>query len=351
MTSRTLTRVRRGLLATGATILAAGCTDPTATGLSSDLASAALTASLSTVPVGYGDLSSSYVGTASASVSGDGMWLGGGRDARFDGGGLMGGGLGDAFAGGLGAGRGRGDEGPFGGGLGCDGVFSASTGRVACSSVTRNGLTVTRSAAYATAAGAVQQAFDSLTNTVNVRSQVAGSFTYSRSADSTARANDAGGRGGREHGWGEGRGPGGRLLGDTATIIAATTTVNASSDRTVTGLAAGSTQRTVNGTSSGNESTVGTSSRGQFTATRQVADTTRGLVVPVQAGRQTYPTAGTVIRLMQASLMYAGQSAVTVSRREVVTYDGSATAQVTITENGTTKSCTRPLPRGRLACQ
>jgi len=39
-----------------------------------------------------------------------------------------------------------------------------------------------------------------------------------------------------------------------------------------------------------------------------------------------------------------------VSRREVITYDGSATAKVEITENGTTRNCTRPLPRGPLSC-
>ena len=63
-----------------------------------------------------------------------------------------------------------------------------------------------------------------------------------------------------------------------------------------------------------------------------------------------YPTAGTTIRSIQASLQYQGESAVTLTRREVVTYDGSATAKVEITENGTTKTCTKPLPRGPLSC-
>ena len=118
----------------------------------------------------------------------------------------------------------------------------------------------------------------------------------------------------------------------------------------MTGLAQGSTQRTVNGTSSGDESTTGTSSRGSFTATRVVGDTTRGLVIPVQTTGATYPTAGTVIRAMQATLTYAGQAAATATRREVITYDGSATAKVELTENGTTQSCTRALPRGQLVC-
>jgi hypothetical protein len=35
----------------------------------------------------------------------------------------------------------------------------------------------------------------------------------------------------------------------------------------------------------------------------------------------------------------------------VITYDGTATAKVVITQDGTTQNCTLPLPRGRLTCQ
>ena len=340
-------------LAAGVTTLgAAACSEPTSGANASALEIAALTASLSAAPVGYGDLSSSYVATAAADVPSAGaLWLTGGREARFDGGSMMGGGLGEDFVGGIAFDRGgRGHHGPFGGvfngALGCTGAtFVAATGRVTCPAETRNGLTINRSAAYTTTAGAVQQAFDTLTtNSVNTRSEVAGTITYTR--DSTAQR-DGRGRGPHLHG------PGGRLLGDTATILTASTTVRSTSDRTVTGLAQGSTQRTVNGTSSGQETTTGTSSRGAFTASRTVGDTTRGVIVPVRAAADTaksYPTAGTVVRAMSATLTYAGQAATTVTRREVVTYDGTATAKVTITENGTTRSCTRALPRGRLAC-
>jgi hypothetical protein len=107
----------------------------------------------------------------------------------------------------------------------------------------------------------------------------------------------------------------------------------------------------VNGVSGGSEQTTRTSSKGDFTATKQVADTTRGLVIPVSTTRGTFPTAGTVIRAMKATLACTGESAVSLERREVVTYDGSATARVVITENGTTKNCTRPLPRGLLTCE
>ncbi len=337
-----------------ATLGAAACSESPAGARASALEIAALTASLSNAPVGYGDLSSSYVGTTADAVPSAGaLWLTGGREARFDGGAMMGGGLGEDFVGGIAFDRGgRGHHGPFGGvfngAIGCTGAtFVASTGRVTCPAETRNGLTINRSAAYTTTAGAVQQAFDTLTtNSVNTRSEVTGTITYAR--DSMAQRGD-----GRGHGPGLRGGAGGRLLGDTSTVLTASTTVRNTSERTVTGLAQGSTQRTVNGTSSGQETTTGTSSRGAFTASRTVGDTTRGLIVPVRAAGDTaksYPTAGTVTRSMSATLTYTGQTPTTVSRREVVTYDGSATAKVTITENGTTRSCTRPLPHGRLAC-
>ena len=272
--------------------------------------------------MGYGDLSSSYVATSAADVPVAGaLWLTGGREARFDGGMMMGGGLGEDFVGGIAFDRGgRGHHGPFGGvfngAIGCPGAtFVAATGRVTCPTETRNGLTITRSAAYTTTAGAVQQAFDTLTtNGVNTRSEVTGTITYAR--DTAAQRGD-----GRGHGPGLRGGPGGRLLGDTATVLTASTTVRNTSERTVTGLAQGSTQRTVNGTSSGQETTTGTSSRGAFTASRMVGDTTRGVIVPVRAASDTaksYPTAGTVIRVMSATLTYTGQTPTTSRRVTVV---------------------------------
>jgi hypothetical protein len=332
-------------------IIGAGCAELTNPRQSS-LTTAALTGALSTVPVGYGELTSSYVGTAVSTVPSAGFWLGGGRDGALDRGAFMGGGLQAAFSGeGGGFGRGHGNEGPFGGGLNCTSTFNTSTGRVECTAETRNGLTISRSAQYENAGGTVQQAFDSLTtNSVNVQTTVTGSVTYTPDSTSGRGRNRGPGGGPGRACWGDGRGSGGLLLGDTATIVSATTTVNNTSDRTVSGLAQGSTQRTVTGTSKGQESTTGASSRGDFTATRVVGDTTTGLVIPVSTTSQTYPTAGTVIRSMQASVTYAGEAATTVTRREVITYDGGATAKVVITENGETKNCTKPLPRGQLSC-
>ena len=338
-----------------ATLAAVACTDaagPSASALtSSDLAAA-----LASVPVGYGDLSSSFIGTAAADAPSAGLWVGGGREAKFERGGLMGGGMRDEFLGGVGF-EGRGGHrgpfgGPFGGALVCAGTFDAASGRVVCPDVIRHGLTVKRSAQYKDAAGNVQQAFDSLTtNSVSTESSTSGTLTFDRAADSGSSRGPGGEFGGKGH-WGRGRGHGGRLLGDTSTVLSATTTIQSSSTRTVTGLAQGSTERTISGASAGTESTTGTSSRGSFAATRTVGDTTTGLVIPVRASAtdKPYPTAGTTIRSISASLQYANESAVTLTRREVVTYDGTATAKVVITENGTTRSCTKPLPRGRLTC-
>ena len=350
--NRTVSRLSIAGLATLAVV---ACTDTT--GSSNDtLTASALAAALGSVPVGYGDLTSSFIGAAASDAPAAGLWLGGGREASFDRGDMMGGGMRDEFLGGVmfdGRGGHRGPfGGPFGGGLGCTGTFDAASGRVVCPDVVRNGITVKRSAQYKDAAGAVQQAFDTLTtNSVNTQSSTSGTLTFDRAADSASNRGPGGAFGG-EHHWGRGRGAGGRLLGDTSTVLTASTTINSSSTRTVTGLAQGSTQRTVSGASAGTESTTGTSTRGSFTASRTVGDTTTGLVIPVATSTTTrpYPTAGTTIRSIQASLQYTGEGAVTLTRREVVTYDGSATAQVVITENGTTKNCTKPLPRGPLSC-
>lgn len=279
----------------------------------------------------------------------------------MDRGSLMGGGLAANYSGeGEGFGRGFGNRGPFGGGVSCDGTFDSGLGRVICAAQTRNGLTISRSAQYKDVSGAIQQAFDSTTtNSVNTQTSVTGTVTYEPEDENEAgddRGGNRGSGGNRGPGggracWGNGRGVGGLLLGDTATIVSATTSVDDVSDRTVSGLANGSTERTVNGSSMGQESTTGESSRGKFTATRVVGDTTSALVIPIATdNNQSYPTAGTVIRAIRASLTYEGQSAITVTRREVVTYDGSATAKVVITENDSTRNCTRPLPRGPLSC-
>lgn len=332
--------LRTGLLVAAA-LSASACADFLSSGSPEPQLSDALTAAFSTVPVDFSNASTSYAGDSDGVSS---LWLPGANARAFGRTGLMGGGLNDNFAGALSAGRGFGHHGPFGGrvagGRSCDGAFNASTGWFVCAPVTRNGVTITQQMQYKTTAGAIQQAFDTATtNSVQVQTTANGTISFVR--DST-----------RGPAWGGRKGPPhiGRLVGDSTTILTVNTTLNHRSDRTVTGLASGSTQRTVAGTSQGEESTTGTSSKGNFTARRVAADTTRGLVIPIVDGKKTYPTAGTVIRVMSATVTFAGEAAVTANRREVITYDGTDVAKIVITINGDTKNCTMQLPRGRLNC-
>jgi hypothetical protein len=263
------------------------------------------------IPLAYNNVLSSFAGGPDGGMLawGPGGHGHGGPRGTF----MLGGGLADLFlGGGFGAGFGHGRFGdPRFDDQDC--AFNAATGRLVCVAVTHNGITVNRSVAYRDAGGSVQPAFDSATtNSINVKVDVSGTFTRRDSA---------------------------------------TTTVQHASDRTVSGLAAGSTQRTVNGTSTGRENTSGSNDKGAFTVVRVVADTTRNVVIPVSSGTRTYPTAGIVIRAMSVTLTYAGQTPTTSVRREVVSYDGTNTAKVTITKDGETKTCTLPLPRGRLTCE
>jgi len=301
-------------LVTAATLLAGvACNETNAPTQTVDLANG-----FATVPVGFDATSNTFSGTSGVE---SGPWQPRSHEGTF-GFGLMGGGLGAGFLGGIGFGRGHGDgpggfgHGPFHPfserGLTCTGTYSAATGRLVCNAESRDGLTINRSIAYKSSAGTAQPAFDSATtNTINVQVSVTGTVTRRDSA--TAKVTHA-------------------------------------SDQTVSGLAPGSTQRTVNGTSKGEEDVSGTSDKGAFTALRIVGDTTRGLIIPVADGRPTFPTAGTVIREMKVTVTVTGQAATTHSRREVVTYNGTDAATIVITQDGTTKTCTLALPRGRPSC-
>lgn len=294
-----------GVVAVAAIAATAACSDSTSpSGSTSPL----LIAAFQSTPAGFSSTDNSF------SASGDAgePWMPD-RNARDDGS-MMGGGLRPEFFGGIGIGRGW-NRGPFG----LDDflencTLSSTTGRVTCPDVMRRGLTVSRSFAFTDAAGAAQAAPNSSTNTINEQIAVSGTVT--------------------------------RHDGDV------TSTVQHTSDRTVSGLASGSTQRTVSGSSKGTESSTGKTRDGTaFTASRVVGDTTTGLVIPLQDGHPTFPTAGTVIREMKATIAVDGKDPVTKARREVITYDGSSTAKVVITKDGTTKNCTLPLPFGRLQCQ
>ncbi len=312
----------RIVLIAGAGVIAAACASDMAT---SPAASRAAVAALVSPPISFDQIRTSFVGRSSETdgfVPGEAASGGDNDDVEEQQGqegehgpgfsGLMGGGLGEAWIGGIGfgPGLGRGPFDDFDDSGAC--AFSTTSNRNDCAAVTRGGLTINRSFLFKNASNVVEQAFDPAnTNTVNVQSSVTGTVTHH---------NDV------------------------------TSTVNSSSDFTVAGLASGSTQRTVDGKSAGSETTTGTRSGTAFTVARTAGDTTTGLVIPIQSGHATYPTAGTVIRSMQATVTKAGSSPSTSSRREVITYDGSAIAKVVITHDGVTKNCTKPLPHGHLTC-
>ena len=284
----------------------AACQDSgTPTGATTEVA---LTDGFVSMPLGFADVNSTF---GSVSDSGTVEWRPGLHRGGFNGGGgrgMMCGGLGGFFGIGLDFGL---RHGFFRGQWSGTCAFDATSGRVVCDTVTRGGLSIVRSAAFYDAAGQVQEAFDSLTNTVNVQISVSG----------TAVRHD----------------------GDTSVVRHA-------SDRTVSGLAPGSTERTIDGTSSGSETTSGSDSTGAFVAVRTLGDTLQGVVVPARYGPGVYPTAGTVIRAMEVSITRAGQAPATRSRREVLTFDGSDVATLVITQNGVTRNCTIQLPHGRPNC-
>ncbi len=311
----------RYILVAGAAVVAAACSDSTTTPVTSAIARAALVSA----PISFDQINTSFVGSSDANAGfvpgfdqGDGQWMH--RENGDNDGGepgwtkLMGGGIADGFRGNILFGRGFG-RGPFGDLVNTSScAFSATDNRVTCAEVVRRGLTIDRSFKFLDASGAVQQAFDtSTTNSVNVVTTVNGTRVHHDGND--------------------------------------TSTVSSKSDITVTGLASGSTQRTVNGATSGTENSKGLTRDGvAFTSVRTAGDTATGVVIPLQNGRPTYPTAGTIVRSMQATVTLAGQTPTQSTRREVITFDGTNTAQVSVTQDGVTKTGTLSLVGEGLDC-
>jgi hypothetical protein len=306
-----MNRNARTLIMGAAAVLTAACADK----ITSSLDQTLLDAAFISTPLGFENVASSFstssglAGSAFLPGERDGSrgpnMLGGGRD-------FMGGGFGEDFLGGLVGGGRPFDHGERGGtALSSTCTFSASTGIVTCAAETHDGITINRTILFKTAAGTPQAARDSATNSITTHISATGAKTRRDSS---------------------------------------VTTISHTSDQTVTGLASTATQRTVNGTSAGTETTTGKDTAGTFTVSRVIGDTTSSLIIPITSGKPTYPTAGTVIRSMNVTLAYTGKTPASSSRREVVTYDGSATAKLVITQDGTTKNCTIPLPRGRPTC-
>ncbi|MEJ7810834.1 MAG: hypothetical protein WKG32_10540 [Gemmatimonadaceae bacterium] len=333
------TRTRSAVAASLAALALGACSDGTNSGANtSDLS--LLNAAFNSTPAAFTNVESSFQGGAADGFFGPLADSVGRRGGEFGhGGGHRGPGgpgsrghghddlLGGLGLGSLGFGPGPGFGGLMGGGvlhglggfkgggrLGAadlTGCTLAASGRVTCPDTTRNGLTISRSFAFTTASGQAQAARDSLTtNTINAQVTVSGTTT------------------GRHN---------------------ATSTVSHTSTSTITGLAAGSTQRTLNATAQGTEKTVFATDSGTVTVEHAANNAIVGVVVPV--GTDAYPTAGKVTRSMTVKITREGQASETSTRTEVITYDGSATAAAVITVDGTTKTCSLPLPRGRPTCQ
>ena len=306
--ARTTLRLAAVALAVGL----AACSDSgNPTGNSTELA---VTNGFSTMPVGFDQVENTFGNPGdSTGWRPDGMGRhgphGGGPGGQGGPGSLMGGGLGGFFGPGHDFHLGRGWLAHILNGT-C--VFDAVSGRFLCPDRVRDSLVITQSVALYDVNGVVQSAWDTATtDKVNIRKTVTGT---------TIRWN-----------------------GDTAVV-------NHASDRTIAGILPSATQRVLDGTSAGSETITGTDTVGTFTATRTVGDTLVGVTIPKQVGPGVYPLAGSITRSMEVSVTYAGSTTVTRSRREVLTFDGSATATLVITQDGTTKTCTVPLPHGRPSC-
>jgi hypothetical protein len=177
----------------------------------------------------------------------------------------------------------------------------------------RRGLTITSSFAFKDAAGAAQPKFvRGVTDLVNAKIGVTGTKTR-----------------------------------DDGNITA---TVDHQSDRTVTGFAAGSTQRTVNGTASAHEEVAGTKEGVEFSVVRDADETTTNVVIPLRNHHKTIPTSGSVVREFTVTITRGAEAPVTKTRKEEITFNGDV-INVKITQDGVTKNCTINLPRHKLVCE
>lgn len=200
-------------------------------------------------------------------------------------------------------------DGRIGGAAAC--AWSAASLRIECAPVTRDGLTISRSIAFADAAGTAQQRRDENTRSANTRIDVRGTTTTPRGAMTVART----------------------------------------SDLTVSGLGRGATTHTLNGVESGRVSGSVTTERGSVGIAEESSSRTAGVVVPVPAVRGSWPLSGTTTRTGTTTATLAGTSTTrTSSWSETVTWNGTSSVQVSITRDGVTRSCTRDLAARRTSC-
>lgn len=177
------------------------------------------------------------------------------------------------------------------------------------------GMNVTVTTTYYDAAGAVQANYDALTTAKMVQKEtVSGTSTVQR---------------------------------DGRSVV---TTVQRSGETTITGLEGRETSHTINGSASGTVTSESTADGKSSKAVTTSSDKTVDLVIPVPGGRGVYPKSGTVTHERTVTLTRAGGTPVTHTIKEVSTFDGTAVVKVTITVDGTTRSCTRNLATRQTSC-
>ena len=132
----------------------------------------------------------------------------------------------------------------------------------------------------------------------------------------------------------------GSVSGATSDGLAWTRGVHETSNRTVSGLAGGETQRVWNGTDTGADTTIYTGGSNTRTYAASVSQTATDVVVAVPRVALSWPLSGTITRVVTAKLTQSSTTAVrNVVRTATVTFNG--TSSVPIVVNGLT--CTLDL--------
>ena len=172
--------------------------------------------------------------------------------------------------------------------------FNATTQRLECSAVTRDGsLTITRSYMFWDAANVVQNHFDPLlTAKANIKTHIEGERTGDHWSGSIVRDRDL----------------------------------------TVTGLAGTETQRTWNGTGSSEvERSRHTDSGEERSYNLSCTLTVTNVVIQLPSGDQPrFPVSGTITHACTITFEGGPRDGQTVQRTAVVTFNGSSTATVTV---------------------
>jgi hypothetical protein len=173
-------------------------------------------------------------------------------------------------------------------------AYNAATGRFTCPDVVKDGLTLSRSAAFADATGAAMSHYsDTLTASANFQLGVAGVHTTIAGADSISRQRNM----------------------------------------TATGLAGHETTRTWNGTGTRTDGGYALDTLKTRSYHTQDATTFANIVVKLPRGQNPWPLSGTITRQVNGSASVAKDGVTrtfTVAKTVVVTFNGTRLVPMTI---------------------